>query len=742
MEVEDATLVLLPQQHKTENMADELLEESRISMEEIVAKMLFIKKEGRPKDELRELFTQMFLHFIHLRQANRSILLEEDHAKTETKHAKASVDFASLQLHKLMYEKNHYVKVIKGCKNFKSKQPDIEVVTEKEFFSSAPEEIKGTSLSNDSAHDLMLKRLNFELFQRKELCKLHEKLEQHKKSLLETIANRKKFMLSLPSHLKSLKKASLPVQQQLGVLHTKKLKQHHSAELLPRPLYVIYSQFLAQKEAFEEDIDLEIVGNMKHAQAFARQQANKDTGIHILTNTENNRLEDDAQDEEDDGQRRRKQPKKIPGKGSLDQEGIFQIHPLKIILHIYDDEVSDPKPVKLVTLRFEYLLKLNVVCVMIEGSHEGPENKMLCNLFPDDTGLELPHQAAKLSAGDAVAFDEGRTARPYKWAQHLAGIDFLPDVSPLLASCETPNSDTFKNSDIIYGLSLYRQQNRVQTVVQRIRSRKKAQLALPIWYTKVTDRECKEDGELMYLVPVPALINDAKLTASKGADLEHSRCLALISKSVIPPISKRKPQSFRENDEGSDLLLDTESDLDEPEQIKAGTKNAASIGCYEVVENSWVDYSSVWSSRRMDTNERTIKLKAKIKISMKYPLSSPLFILSLYTTTMVENSSEKDDSEWYNELRAVEAEVNLHFLKMLPWDHENHILARQICCLAMLFDFYIDEASKKKSASVVNVDLCKPVSGQILVRSFRGRDRRKMISWKDMECSWLSLIPY
>lgn len=118
--------------------------------------------------------------------------------------------------------------------------------------------------------------------QRKELCKLHEKLEQHKKSLLETIANRKKFLSSLPSHLKSMKKASLPVQSQLGVLHTKKIKQHHSAELLPPPLYIIYSQFVAQKEAFNENIDLEIVGSLKDAQAFARQQAIKDTGNELF----------------------------------------------------------------------------------------------------------------------------------------------------------------------------------------------------------------------------------------------------------------------------------------------------------------------------------------------------------------------------------------------------------------------------------------------------------------------------
>lgn len=95
---------------------------------------------------------------------------------------------------------------------------------------------------------------------------------------METIANRKKFLSSLPSQLKSLKKASWPVQNQLGVQHAKKLKRHHSADLLPPPLYVIYSQLLAQKEAFGESIDVEIIGSIKDAQAFARHQAYKDTG--------------------------------------------------------------------------------------------------------------------------------------------------------------------------------------------------------------------------------------------------------------------------------------------------------------------------------------------------------------------------------------------------------------------------------------------------------------------------------
>ncbi|KAM1247029.1 hypothetical protein ACFX2J_043031 [Malus domestica] len=441
-----------PPPKKPEKSPYEMLQESKSSVEDIVAKMIAIKKEAKPKSELRKLVTQMFLNFVTLRQANRSILLEEDRVKAETESAKAPVDLTTLQLHNLMYEKSHYVKAIKACKDFKSKYPDIELLPEEEFFRDAPANIKEPMLSNDASHDIMLKRLNFELHQRKELCKHHEKLEIHKKGLLETIANRKKFLSSLPSHLKSLKK---------------KLKQHHSAELLPPALYVVYSQFMAQKEAFDEQIELDVVGSVKDAQAFTHQQANKDTGV--ATNVETSRV-DDAPDEDDDGQRRRKRPKRVPVKQNLEQSGLYQVHPLKIILHIYDDEVSDPKSAKLITLKFEFLLKLNVVCVGIEGSHDAAENNILCNLFPDDTGLELPHQSTKLLVGYVPAFDEKRISRPYKWAQHLAGIDFLPEVSPLLAAPEASSGD-------IIGASLC-DLNRIQTVVRRIRSRIKAQMAL------------------------------------------------------------------------------------------------------------------------------------------------------------------------------------------------------------------------------------------------------------------------
>jgi len=255
----------------------------------------------------------------------------------------------------------------------------------------------------------------------------------------------------------------------------------------------------------------------------------------------------------------------------------------------------------------------------------------------------------------------------------------------------------------------------------------------------------REDGELPSLVPVSTIVSDLRLTPSKGSDLEHSKRLSLITKSMDSPIGMPKSLSFKKTDEDLDIMLDSESDMDEPAQIQQEIGNATGIGSYEMVEleNSWADYAvqeyCLVLTRTLDDNKRNVKLEAKIKISMEYPLRPPYFALSLSSALLGENLSDSDGSEWYNELRAMEAEVNVHTLKMIPLDQDNFILAHQVCCLAMLFDFYMAEGSssseKRKSTSVVDVGLCRPVNGKLLARSYRGRDRRKMISWKDSGCT-------
>lgn len=98
-------------------------------------------------------------------QENREILQEEDKIKLETEAAKAPIDHITLQLHNLLYEKNHYVKAIKTCKDFRSKYSDIDLVSEEAFFQDSPQELQSDPALRDDPHKLMIQRLKFELHQ-------------------------------------------------------------------------------------------------------------------------------------------------------------------------------------------------------------------------------------------------------------------------------------------------------------------------------------------------------------------------------------------------------------------------------------------------------------------------------------------------------------------------------------------------------------------------------------------------
>lgn len=62
---------------------------------------------------------------------------------------------------------------------------------------------------------------------------------------------------------------------------------------------------------------------------------------------------------------------------------------------------------------------------------------------------------------------------PHRWAQHLAGIDFVPTLPVLACQLGAPEQDA-----VVGGLDAYRRQQRVLTVVQRLRETKQGDSAL------------------------------------------------------------------------------------------------------------------------------------------------------------------------------------------------------------------------------------------------------------------------
>lgn len=125
------------------------------------------------------------------------------------------------------------------------------------------------------------------------------------------------------------------------------------------------------------------------------------------------------------------------------------------------------------------------------------------------------------------------------------------------------------------------------------------------WITSTKEEleSITEDGELPTLLP-----NISKF--------DHSKQASLVSKSIILPLNKVRPQSFKKVDDTFDFLLDTESDFDEPAQTDREHENIVS-DYYARKSVSWMD-SGVKEfllvlSRKINADERSVNLEAKVK---------------------------------------------------------------------------------------------------------------------------------
>lgn len=125
----------------------------------------------------------------------------------------------------------------------------------------------------------------------------------------------------------------------------------------------------------------------------------------------------------------------------------------------------------------------------------------------------------------------------------------------------------------------------------------------------------REDGELPSLVTAAALITSSDQTPSKISSLARSRQLALMTKNLDSPISsKGKSPSFKKYEDDLDLVLDDDSEVDEP----AGKTEAhvEALGPMKA-DNSWVNYGgrefALVFSRKTDDG-KLWKLEATVYI--------------------------------------------------------------------------------------------------------------------------------
>eukprot|EP01134_Creolimax_fragrantissima_P000638 CFRG0638T1 len=379
---------------------------------------------------------------LKLRSLDVDMCLNVAHAQTEAEKMKAKVEAHETQLDLLKYEQSHFQKEYTDCRGFKSKVDDIQLSSIEEFFARAPDSLRifsrDTSTSNTfteqqiqlqqeisqtrsssqsdvhahtpmaaqlpaantmDAHKLMLNRLAWELSERLSLNKQQRRLEKQKAKLEATLVAKRQKDRDLQKELNDLLLAASPIHELLGTSDVEESTYNDTqARLLPPPLHALYLNAVSHKATVDDD---KFSVSIKGDTVAAKQAEEKEEAEHGLRTEACSEVV------------------ALP----ITEDLLFSCHPLSVVLKFNDIGKE---------IVFSFLTRLGIMCACERSFERGISVDMLTNVDPHDTGKRSPNPANdyQMDKVDVLSISECTMKRgfgkPYRWAQYLGGIEYLP----------------------------------------------------------------------------------------------------------------------------------------------------------------------------------------------------------------------------------------------------------------------------------------------------------------------------
>ncbi|KAG8225852.1 hypothetical protein J437_LFUL004782 [Ladona fulva] len=431
-------------------------DEIRKSMYEIAE--LKKKNTEQALAEIAEKRISTSLLFVFLKKLNRLEKFRTKRSRDILNKEKQQVDSYHLQLQNLLYEILHLKKEVTKCLEFKSKDEEIDLVPVEEFFREAPQEITRPDVTLTD-HQLKLARLEWERLQRKQLADQCEQLQKDKEKVAAEIQSKRERMENITPHLSNILERTQPLQDYLGLPLDKVRKQHQVAYLLPRPLYILYVQADAYREACDKMMSVVVGGDEEEAVRLQHSQSSRSP---VPLENDDSESDPELEAPEDIGDRQKRHHRKMSRQDRLEErkKKLLLSHPLHVEIHI----------------------KL-------------PDNNninILSELFPGDDGKESPnvanpYQLARVGLEHFTSYIP-TLGIPYAWAQRLAGLDFMASQPDVVAITQGSSSgEVIATPDV--------SQASMESVVKAIRHRLKARLAL------CRQLQAFEEGDLRPVLP-------------------------------------------------------------------------------------------------------------------------------------------------------------------------------------------------------------------------------------------------
>lgn len=233
----------------------------------IFAEIAHLKTLNTPKseEEIKEKRIRGSFLFAMLKKLNRLDKVRLRAGRDALQKEKFQVEKNKLQLQNLLYEADHLRKEVQHCLQFKSHDEEIDLVPLDEFYREAPASISRRDKTESDEHARRLARLEWELQQRKQLSIMCNELQMAKMKVAEEIESKTNRLDSLIPCLDSLLKATRPLQDALEINIEKEWAVEKVANLLPRPLYVVYMNLSAYAEISDQLVTAVISGDEDEA---------------------------------------------------------------------------------------------------------------------------------------------------------------------------------------------------------------------------------------------------------------------------------------------------------------------------------------------------------------------------------------------------------------------------------------------------------------------------------------------
>ncbi|XP_017070493.1 THO complex subunit 5 [Drosophila eugracilis] len=367
------------------------------------------KSKGQSTDEARTAATLMF---VALKHANREVKHKIKAGRDKLHLEKSKVDLSRLQLQNLLYEVSHLKKEIVRCQKFKSRDTNLELLSEAEYASKLP------SLANDkkqlSGHKQHLHRLDCELRLRKDLDKQYSALLTSKQELLQDNISHAQRYISFAPALRTLQGATKPLHDALQLSLDVEWKLSAVVKYLPKPLYIFFIILQSLQRASEDQsFTAEVVGYESEAQMQELLKEKKYATLqHVLND---------------------KEPASPENSADNSLEDALAPHPLHIMLTIGAAGSNQ----LILQIRYFELIK----CATMWGhlnfasnsNSQGDSNfvhHLLRHLYANDLGNEIPIPGIQyelrnsgLTAEECVRYLKAKDfGKPFCWLQSMCSI--------------------------------------------------------------------------------------------------------------------------------------------------------------------------------------------------------------------------------------------------------------------------------------------------------------------------------